>query len=51
MQFTWDEHKNAINKAKHGVSFETAKLVFNDPLHISIQDRHELANTAGKHLV
>lgn len=41
MKFTWDEHKNAINKAKHGVSFETAKLVFNDPLHISIQDRHE----------
>jgi uncharacterized DUF497 family protein len=34
--------RNAINKAKHGVSFETAKLFFNDPLHISIQDCHEL---------
>lgn len=41
MKFTWDENKNAINKAKHGISFETAKLVFNDPLHISIQDRYE----------
>lgn len=40
-KFTWDENKNTINKAKHGVSFETAKLVFNDLLHISIQDRHE----------
>lgn len=41
MQFTWDENKNTINKLKHGISFETAKLVFNDPLHISIQDRYE----------
>lgn len=41
MKFRWDENKNAINKTKHGISFETAKLVFNDPFHISIQDRHE----------
>ena len=40
-KFTWDENKNTINKAKHGISFETARLVFNDPLHISIQDRYE----------
>lgn len=41
MKFSWDENKNTINKDKHGISFETAKLVFEDPLHISIQDRHE----------
>jgi uncharacterized protein len=41
MKFSWDENKNLINKAKHGISFEIAKLVFDDPLHISIQDRHE----------
>jgi uncharacterized DUF497 family protein len=41
MKFCWDENKNRINKSKHGISFETAKLVFDDPLHISIQDRHE----------
>ena len=41
MKFRWDENKNAINKAKHGISFETAKLVFNDPFHISIQDHHK----------
>jgi uncharacterized protein len=41
MKFTWDENKNRINKSKHGVSFETAKLVFGDPLHKSIQDRYE----------
>ncbi|MBX2807303.1 MAG: BrnT family toxin [Cellvibrionaceae bacterium] len=24
----WDERKNAINKKKHGLSFESAALVF-----------------------
>ncbi|SJM94312.1 BrnT family toxin [Crenothrix polyspora] len=41
MKFSWDENKNTINKDKYSISFETAKLVFEDPLHISIQDRHE----------
>ena len=41
MKFIWDENKNATNNIKHGVDFETAKFVFDDPLHISIQDRHE----------
>ena len=38
MQFEWDENKNALNKTKHGVSFEEAQSVFNDPLHISKLD-------------
>ena len=28
----WDENKNRNNRTKHGISFETAALVFNDPL-------------------
>ena len=28
--FEWDNNKNIINKAKHGVSFEEAKTVFYD---------------------
>lgn len=32
MMFEWDENKNQINKVKHGVDFETATLVFDDPL-------------------
>jgi uncharacterized protein len=32
MIFEWDEGKNRINKAKHGVDFETACHVFDDPL-------------------
>jgi uncharacterized DUF497 family protein len=39
--FSWDEEKNKRDQRKHGVSFEAAKLVFEDPLHISRQDRTE----------
>jgi uncharacterized protein (DUF4415 family) len=30
MRWTWDRDKAAANRAKHGVSFETAKAVFDD---------------------
>lgn len=39
MKFIWDDNKNHINQQKHQVSFETAQLVFDDPLHRSRQDR------------
>ena len=39
--FSWDDDKNASNLVKHGISFEAAKLVFDDPLHLSKQDRIE----------
>jgi uncharacterized protein len=32
MEFEWDENKAAGNLRKHGVAFETAKEVFDDPL-------------------
>jgi uncharacterized DUF497 family protein len=38
MRFEWDEKKNRTNREKHGVSFETARLVFDDPLHLSRPD-------------
>jgi hypothetical protein len=41
MRFVWDENKNRGNKAKHGVSFEVAQRVFDDPFQLNIQDRHE----------
>jgi uncharacterized protein (DUF4415 family) len=40
MRWTWDPHKVAANRVKHGVSFETAVLVFDDPLHASKLDPH-----------
>lgn len=39
LEITWDEEKNEINKEKHGISFELARLVFDDPLSLSRQDR------------
>ena len=41
MRIIWDESKNRINQAKHQVSFETARHVFDDPLQISKQEREE----------
>jgi uncharacterized DUF497 family protein len=39
MVFVWDENKNRINRRKHGVSFETAARVFEDPHVVSYRDR------------
>ena len=39
MDFTWDPIKDGNNKSKHGISFETASLVFSDPLHMSVLHR------------
>jgi len=38
MKFEWDEKKDIQNQKKHGISFEEAKEVFDDPLHISKLD-------------
>lgn len=37
-EFEWDANKDAINKEKHGISFEVAALVFNDPNYIELYD-------------
>jgi uncharacterized protein len=41
LRFEWDPAKAANNKRKHGVSFETAALVFADPYALVEQDRVE----------
>jgi uncharacterized DUF497 family protein len=38
MQFEWNESKAACNLSKHGVSFEEAKTVFDDPLYVDFYD-------------
>ena len=38
MRLEWDSRKNELNRKKHGISFEAAVEVFQDPLHISILD-------------
>ena len=39
MRFDWDESKNRVNRAKHGIDFTFAILAFDDPFAITIQDR------------
>jgi uncharacterized DUF497 family protein len=41
MRFVWDDRKNRTNKLKHGISFELARLVFEDPQAISLPDDFE----------
>jgi uncharacterized DUF497 family protein len=36
MEFEWDPAKNEINERKHGISFPSASLVFDDPYHIKV---------------
>ncbi len=54
MVFEWDDKKAAANKAKHGVSFELAATVFDDPralirfnLAIDSEARHEIIGRAA----
>ncbi len=36
--FEWDEEKASRNKAKHGITFDEAKTVFNDPFSMTVSD-------------
>jgi uncharacterized DUF497 family protein len=38
MQFEWNNEKAESNLAKHGVLFEEAKTVFDDPLYVDFYD-------------
>lgn len=40
MEWTWDAAKARANLAKHGVSFEAAVLVFDDPMVLVSPDPH-----------
>jgi hypothetical protein len=37
----WDPDKARRNLAEHGVAFDLAKKVFDDPLHLIVPDRFE----------
>jgi hypothetical protein len=38
MQIEWDPEKAATNLSKHGISFDEAKTVFDDPLYVDFYD-------------
>jgi uncharacterized DUF497 family protein len=39
VRFDWDAQKNARNEAKHGIDFETAQFIFDDPGCITFIER------------
>lgn len=41
VRFEWDVAKNRLNRRKHGMSFETAQRVFEDPLALMLLDATE----------
>lgn len=38
MIFEWDDNKNSVNIKNHGISFEQAQEVFDDPMQLSKLD-------------
>jgi uncharacterized DUF497 family protein len=41
VRFEWNPEKARKNLAKHGVAFEDAEAVWDDPLHVIVPDRIE----------
>jgi hypothetical protein len=39
VKFEWDERKNRTNRAKHGMDFSFARLAFDDPFSIILDER------------
>lgn len=39
MQFEWDDQKNKLNITKHNISFEEARLIFDDIILTKIDNR------------
>ncbi len=38
VRWTWDSDKNETNRREHGIGFETAALVLNDPFVVTQRD-------------
>jgi len=43
-RFEWDDEKARTNLKKHGVDFEEASTIFDDPLFITFLDEEHLTN-------
>jgi hypothetical protein len=48
VRFEWDPAKARANRAKHGVPFEVASRVFDDPIHVSLADTDHLPEERWK---
>jgi len=56
LRFEWDEHKNQLNRRKHGIAFEEAATVFyderalvrDDPEHSAEEERFVILGFSSK---
>ena len=46
----WDEAKNEINIKKHGISFDEAKEVFNDPNALELYDKEHSTSEEDRYI-
>ncbi|MFH1146300.1 MAG: BrnT family toxin [Pseudomonadota bacterium] len=44
MRFEWDDEKSRTNKAKHGIDFDAAKDLWNDPNRVEILTSYPIEN-------
>lgn len=51
IEVVWDENKNRSNQRKHGISFEEAATVFNDPLSLAVPDDEHSFDEARFHII
>ena len=42
MIFEYDEHKSETNRLKHGIDFEEAQMLWDDPFAFEIPSRHDV---------
>lgn len=53
-EFEWDEAKDAVNRRKHGISFEEAEAIWDDPMFVEVhvmdvpEDRWVTIGRVGK---
>jgi hypothetical protein len=45
LHFEWDENKNAENIRKHGLDFNDARLLFDAPMLVDIDNREDYGET------
>ena len=51
VQYEWEERKNRLNQAKHGISFEVAALAFEDERCLVRLDRTDEAGEQRWHAI
>lgn len=49
--FEWDRRKAVINRTKHGVSFDEASTVFDDPLAVTFEDDSHSSTSETRELI